>query len=570
MQLGRNPLGMISIFVTILFSPMTYPGLISIVATEPFPSSVPVSSTSTATFAVTNTTLKTPLTVIDQSQFPAKSGLSITANTCGALLQAGQSCAITLQLLAPAIPKVIHAELKEWAKPSAYALKFPFTLNVTNAAPLANEVLIAVGEDSTNSLPLLAVSRDKGQTWTNRKAALSTHSALFSGSCTGVGSTAICATGGQNDIDLSAVLAVSRNGGLTWAVPTIPVAKGVVFGTDCTGSETTAVCIAVGKNQDSSLLGEALVTVSTDGGVNWFLASLDSVPIPSALSGASCTGEGSASICTAAGYSRTSGVASPVLVESANGGNTWNIPSVSGSFSIGYLSSTSCTGNTGTAVCVAVGTGNASFSYGPPILAVTTNGGITWSTKTISGFSDNVRMSHVSCTGTAATAVCATVGGTQSGSPMLAVSTNGGNTWNVPTIPDFPSLGWIDEVSCTGDGSTAICVAGGFDYDVNLPLLVVSTDGGNTWAIKHVDVSPIEAGGFGAVSCTGSESTAVCIAAGTGFIGSSDRIPLMIVSVDGANTWALKDMSSVSTVGEFYSSGASGGAESLLSKSFIK
>jgi uncharacterized delta-60 repeat protein len=102
--------------------------IISITATSPFPSQVNTLSTTTANFTVTNISSQTPLTVVDQSQFP--SGLSISNSTCGSLMNPGQSCVITLQLQATSAAQTISTELRERASPSADGVKFPIVVSV--------------------------------------------------------------------------------------------------------------------------------------------------------------------------------------------------------------------------------------------------------------------------------------------------------------------------------------------------------------------------------------------------------------------------------------------------------
>jgi hypothetical protein len=63
------------------------------------------------------------------------------------------------------------------------------------------------------------------------------------------------------------------------------------------------------------------------------------------------------------------------------------------------------------------------------------------------------------------------------------VSTNGGATWSKITTTGFTIDGDFVGASCTGNGSSAICIAAGQDNTgTQPPLLVESTDGGNTWS----------------------------------------------------------------------------------------
>ena len=67
--------------------------------------------------------------------------------------------------------------------------------------------------------------------------------------------------------------------------------------------------------------------------------------------------------------------------------------------------------------------------------------------------------------------------------PLLLASTNGSTAWSQITTTGFTTNGYFNAASCTGSGSSAICVAAGYDYTGTAPpLLVVSTDGGATWS----------------------------------------------------------------------------------------
>jgi len=152
MKLQLRLLDSIKIIVSlILLVPMAaYAHLISITATTPFPASVIANSRTLATFTVTNTTSKTNVTVIDQSNFSSGSGLSIASSTCGSLLSPGQSCTIQVYLNASSENQTISSELKEWAKPSADGVKYPINVAVIANASLPNISLVAV---SSNNLP---------------------------------------------------------------------------------------------------------------------------------------------------------------------------------------------------------------------------------------------------------------------------------------------------------------------------------------------------------------------------------------------------------------------------------
>ncbi len=130
----RRHLGLL-ISAMIFFSTVVHAHLISINPITPFPESVSAGSINNASFKVTNISAHVNVTVIDQSNFSASSGLSITSSTCGSILRPNQSCIINMSLQVVNGGRVIQGELKEWAKPTADAVKYPFQVFVSQGLP---------------------------------------------------------------------------------------------------------------------------------------------------------------------------------------------------------------------------------------------------------------------------------------------------------------------------------------------------------------------------------------------------------------------------------------------------
>lgn len=367
----------------------------------------------------------------------------------------------------------------------------------------------------------------------------------------------ICTAVGQDYSGIQPpLLVISTDGGNNWAVKSVTglPTRGYFLGTSCVGSGLTAICTAVGEDFTGST--PTLLAVSTDGGSNWAVKSVAGVPINGVFSAASCTGSGSTAICTAAGQDHT-GSQPPLLAVSVDGANTWTVKSITGLPTNGSFAAASCTGSGSTAICTAAGqdlTGSQ-----PPLLAVSTDGGNTWAVKTVPGIPVTGLYTAASCTGTGSTAVCTAAGRSAGGSPspLLAVSTDGGNTWAVKSVTGIPISGYFFGTACTGSGSTAICTAAGADTTISSsPLVAVSTNGGNTWAVKSITGAPAN-GYFYSTSCTGTLSTAVCTAAGGDNTGTSP--PLLVISADGGNTWSVKSVSGLPASGYFGATGATGG-----------
>jgi photosystem II stability/assembly factor-like uncharacterized protein len=348
--------------------------------------------------------------------------------------------------------------------------------------------------------------------------------------------------------DLSAypqapLLVVSKDGGQSWVVSSVqdvPDRGGYFNASSC----TSGVCTAVGQSFNLPLL-----VISQDGGASWknITNSVPGLPA-SGLNASSCTGSGSSAICTAVGQDYT-GTQPPLLLSSKDGGTTWAVKSVSDLTKDGYFNATSCTGSGSSAICTAVGhdwTGN------PAPLVVSNDGGNTWTLKSVPNLSTHSEFNATSCTGSGSSAICTAAGKDGAGEfpPLLAVSNDGGGTWAIKSVAGLPqTLGTFKASSCTGSGSTAICTAVGRGIgDVSPPYLAVSTDGGTSWALKSVPGLP-EHGGFNSISCTGSESSAVCVAAGQA--GTGKNPPLLVVSQDGGNTWTMQSLPDLQGSGEF-------------------
>ena len=322
---------------------------------------------------------------------------------------------------------------EDWSYPSTLYQNLTTSIDpnftsgsVTTAACTKNtcdSVCIAAGSFCTNAecnSPLLALSRDKGQTWRfphaifedlKTKIDPSFLSALFDATaCTGIGNQAICiATGNYwNGQHTTPVLALTQNGGSNWTYPTYifkdlnttirpDFQSGEFLSASCTGAGKKAVCIAAGDFATSTVV-RPLIAVSRDGGNNWnypkFIhTKLKTLVDPnarnSAFLGSSCTGGGSKSICVAAGYyclGKHCPISIPLLATSKDGGKTWSYPpsvfknltsSIDPTFQSGVFQDVHCSGAADHNFCIATGRfhdGNGDL----PLVAISTNGAQTW------------------------------------------------------------------------------------------------------------------------------------------------------------------------------------------------
>ena len=266
---------------------------------------------------------------------------------------------------------------------------------------------------------------------------------------------------------------------------------------NCSGT----ICISAGGDDNNSFY--PLVAFSTTSGNTWTypIGSTGSWPSdfggPGAFAAASCSG----TLCIASGnYTDTnSGFPHPLLAQYQNGNWTYPITAQNPppNFDItGAFRGTACNGS----ICLAVGSYNNSGDVAYPLLAQTTDGGNTWS--------------------------------------YILDSSS--------TLPNnFNGAGGLNGASCY----TSLCIAGGTYEDntglvTSYPLLAQSTDGGQNWSYAIDDtVGPQLANlssenttqtQFNATSC----SATMCIAAGTYFnITNATQWGMVAQTTNGGALW---------------------------------
>src|SRR6185295_9449218 len=121
-----------------LLSPLTtfaMEHLIAISPITPFPEKVAVSATKIAEFRITNLS-SISLKIVDKSEFPPNSGLTISYNGCSQWLNPKDYCDIKLQLTASATPQTISTQLTETTAPTpdlSDTISYPIKIEITQA-----------------------------------------------------------------------------------------------------------------------------------------------------------------------------------------------------------------------------------------------------------------------------------------------------------------------------------------------------------------------------------------------------------------------------------------------------
>lgn len=574
------------ICLSLLFPKIGFAHIITITATSPFPSTIFTSATATATFRVTNVTSKVPITVIDQSRFPAGSGLSILSSTCGNLMGPGQSCMITLQLQTPAEPQTIHAELREWAKPSADGVRFPFTIAVVrppqfivtpstgtggSISPNTQQTVISGASLVFTATPnagfavnqwlldgVLAQTGGLTYTLNNITANHTVEVTFFSG---------LIAVGNYRNTSAiqTPLIFLSTDNGTSWSpeTTTLPVdftKDGLLTNAACIGT----TCFASGTyTQVITNINRPLIISSSNSGASW-----SSVPAPvpadfatsASFKAATCN---SASTCVTVGIYFTGTIVKALILVSNDSGSSWSAipPTLPANFkSSANLTSVICSGIT----CITAGNYTNLSDVELPLLLVSNNNGVSW-TSVVSplppGYAGLGGINFLTRTGSNVVAVGTFLHSSFTARPLILISSDLGGTWTAvtPSLPsDFSSLGFLNAASCIG----SICNAVGnySDGSVTKPLLLHSTDTGASWSAITTTLPPnfSDFTSLRSIICTGLNCTAAGDYADASFI----QFPMLLVSSDQGISWVSfaltlpSDFSDLGTINALTCSGS--------------
>lgn len=419
----------------------------------------------------------------------------------------------------------------------------------------ADTVCVALGsfcknDTCTSQVPLVALSRNELTTWsfphsvfedlTTKIDANFARGFFVNGICRNIDGQNFCIAAGlfTNPVQ-NPLLGMSIDGGTTWTYPKsifenlqqnidASYSSGFLESASCNQSFDNNICIASGAfcSGDPCTAQLPLLALTNNKGSSWqyppvIFKNLKTVIDPDFVSGelfnSACTGSDNQSVCIAVGHFFKSDFnPNPLLALTQTAGNSWTYPpfiysNLAAHIGHDYTGATfrgaSCTGENIRARCVAVGFFNTSKGTALPLVALTKDGGQSWTyppffyTKLKTTVDPNVRrasFNSASCIDKNKQSICMIAGNYCTDKscghqfPLIAVSIDGGKTWHYPPsvfqnlstrIDPNLTQAFFSDISCSGSQASSFCVASG-QYSTSsatFPLAAYSIDKGATW-----------------------------------------------------------------------------------------
>ncbi len=304
---------------------------------------------------------------------------------------------------------------------------------------------------------------------------------------------AVGVAGPNPDANGATVIAATKDGGVTWKAQ--EVAGGSTPQLSGVSCPTATDCMAVGSN-GASLPGSGVVITTSDAGATWSAAA--SPPNALVVSSVTCASPSDCTVIVSAGTSTWS-------AHSSDFGQTWqqegNLPS-------GFLPENDVTCMAG-GTCIDAGYVPTSNGHGQGAVAVSADGGQTWTTATVpSGLGvlqSTACLSASVCLAAGTTAT--TVSDVVPAKGELLRSVDGGHTWE-PSTRALP----VEDVYGLACPSAQQCAMVGTEWfglpEVGVGAVGQTTDAGVTFRGSPTSYIPLT---LTAVACP---SVSDCIAVG--------------------------------------------------------
>jgi len=318
--------------------------------------------------------------------------------------------------------------------------------------------------------------------------------------------------------------------GSDWTARTLPTGYFINYQTpwapvSCVSG--TQFCMTIANDTANVFNGNHIgegVLVTTDAGQTW----TGYKSLPSAFFRALSISCVSASVCWAAGQDI---YGEPQVAVSADGGKTWTDKTPAAwANATWWVSSIDCVS---ARTCWLAGTDNPTGQLQEPVVIRTTNGGDGWKFLTnLPTFKTNnpygtYGLNGISCP---SARLCVAVGDrlVAGGTGSVITTRNGGITWSRTALPRVSTL---YSVSCVPAGRTATCfTAGGITTGAagNRAVILMSRNGGRTWKSKQTF-------GYGANFPTNSLSCASATHCWAAWAGTTNALS---GTADAGATWS--------------------------------
>jgi photosystem II stability/assembly factor-like uncharacterized protein len=309
---------------------------------------------------------------------------------------------------------------------------------------------------------------------------------------------------------------------MNWEYDPSSLFSSVPFAVSCFGN--TPTCLTVG------IAGDTMRSV--DGGQTW--NALGGQICKSALN---CFSSNNISTCLG-------GDNEPSIAITTDAGSTWTKQTIA-QFPDGYtyvfVNSISCTDNSSSGFCAAVGDFNDALFTHQFFIAQSTDGGNHWVYVPIKSSIPDSFLYAVHCSKNSESSICVAVGSKKDAIPFLLQTKNQGKTWEEVDLKTIiPDGGKLTSVYCGAYGSHLICTAGvkGGSLSLSTTSLIQTENGGDTWFREEFKNQY-----YGTDYITCNDSNDVCMAVTDKYTGT-DSVYAIFMSTDGRKTWALSSVMS--------------------------
>lgn len=541
--------------ITFLWSNLFAANLLTITPTD-IPLSLSDGETGIATYTVKNNSTKTVSGYVLKID-SLKGGIGPTQN----LNQSG-SCPRMITLK----PKASCILQLSIAQPMNTSIKLCSGTTCSQAAAklnvkLGGRPLVLPGKysDGVNQRPLLAVSNDKGVSWSYPSAIsnltvtpsdLGILAQLIRAKCT----SAVCMAIGSNEKSRPPLLAISTNKGLTWSYSSeftrpqgslTDFSNGVIYSLDCTNK--TCVIAGSGSKLDKKI---PFLAVTRDAGATWIKPTILNIDLKNGFVSSIKKVYYYDGIWFAIGSldrlssTEEAPAGNAIILRSTDNGGTWRANPTQETNTLNgdiFASDISCSEKT----CIAVSLGKSTF----PVALISKNLGLTWSKLNIRLLTNPLSTGHGSYLSVHCIKKTCLIGGTYEDTtgkfrPLLHVSQDLGATWKTPIqinqigASDINNnndgmFSGVSSVSCSGTYCIATVLV---FYQTQAPktLIAVSKDSGVTWALNNLLSGKIFANIPFESSCTG----VICMVWGLKLESGKSKSPFLGISTNRGATWS--------------------------------